>query len=181
MSKAFDLLHPTLLLAKLKAYGFSLMRSYSTDRINRTRVAQAVSSWREINRGCSQGSALRPMLWNIYQNDLFYIQLKSQLSAYADEHQLYFTHEGPEQAVKGIINDGKQASSWYNEKFLLGNLSKYQAMVISKYTPPLAIVIDSVKTKLTEDLKLLGVAVDRRLSFSEHISASYKNACGLEC
>ena len=43
MSKAFDSLHPTLLLAKLKAYGFSqsavnLMRSYFTDRENRTNL-----------------------------------------------------------------------------------------------------------------------------------------------
>ena len=83
-----------------------VMRPYFTDRVNRTRVSQTVSSWREIDRGCLQGSALLgPMRWNIYQNDLFYIQLKSQLSAYADDHQLYLTHEEPEQAVKGIIND----------------------------------------------------------------------------
>ena len=69
----------------------------------RTRVGQAVSSWREINKGCPQGSALGPLLWNIYQNDLFYIQHKSRLSAYVDDRQLYFTHEDPEQAVRGLL------------------------------------------------------------------------------
>ena len=49
-------------------------------------------------------------------------------------------------------------------------------MVISKYTPPLDIVIDSIKIKLTEHLKLLGVAIDRSLLFSEHISAACKKA-----
>lgn len=107
-SEVFDSLHPSLLSAKLRAYGFSqsaviLMRSYFTDRENRTRVGQVVSSWKEINRGCPQGSALGPMLWNIYQNDVFYIQLESQLSAYADDHQLYYAHQDPEQAVMGSI------------------------------------------------------------------------------
>ena len=116
------------------------------------------------------------MLWNIYRNDLFYIQLKGQLSAYADDHQLYYAHEDPEQAEIGINNDGKQTSSRYSENFLQGNLSKYQAMVISKYIPLLDIVIDSVKIKLTKDLKLLGVVIDRSLLFSEYISAACKKA-----
>ena len=48
MSKAFDSVHPTLLLAKVKAYGFSesaliLMKSYFDGRENRSRVGMATS------------------------------------------------------------------------------------------------------------------------------------------
>ena len=76
MSKAFDSLHPNLLLAKLKAYGLSdpslgLMPSYFDDRGNRTRVGNYTSAWKAAKRGWPQGSSLGPLLWNVYQNDLF--------------------------------------------------------------------------------------------------------------
>ncbi|CAB4038116.1 Hypothetical predicted protein, partial [Paramuricea clavata] len=86
MSKAFDSLHPTLLLAKLKAYGFTqnaldLMKSYFKERMNRTKMRQ---------------------------NDLFYVERESRLSAYADDHQFYYAHKEPERAVDTITRDGKQ-------------------------------------------------------------------------
>ncbi|CAB4003536.1 Hypothetical predicted protein, partial [Paramuricea clavata] len=113
MSKAFDSLHPTLLLAKLKAYGFTqnaldLMKSYFKERMNRTKMRQVTSEWKETKRGCPQGSSLGPTLWNIYQNDLFYVERESRLSEYADDHQLYYAHKEPERAVDTITRDGKQ-------------------------------------------------------------------------
>ena len=82
MSKAFNSLHPNLLLAKLKAYGLShpalgLMRSYFDDRENRTRVGNYTSDWKVVKRGCPQGSSLGPLLWNVYQNGLFYTGVAS--------------------------------------------------------------------------------------------------------
>ena len=57
MSKAFDSLHPKLLLTKLKTYGLSdpalrLMRLYFDDRENRTRVGNYRSGWKAVKQGC---------------------------------------------------------------------------------------------------------------------------------
>ncbi|CAB4043192.1 Hypothetical predicted protein, partial [Paramuricea clavata] len=71
-------------------------------------MRQVISEWKETKRGCPQGSFLCPTLWNIYQNDLFYVERKSRLSAYADNHQLYYAHKKPERAVDTITRDGKQ-------------------------------------------------------------------------
>ena len=181
MSKAFDSLHPTLLLAKLKAYGFTqnaldLMKSYFKERMNRTKMRQVTSEWKETKRGCPQGSSLGPTLWNIYQNDLFYVERESRLSAYADDHQLYYAHKEPERAVDTVTRDGKQTFCWYTENFLEGNLSKYQAMTISKNSQELNIEVDSCKIKITEKLILLGVEIDDQLYFDEHISTACKKA-----
>ena len=79
----------------------------------------------------------------MYQNDLFYNQRDSHLSVYADYHQFYYAHEDPDQAVTAINDDGRQTSRWYSEHFLQGNLSKYQAMIISNDSTQRDIKIDT--------------------------------------
>ena len=71
-TKAFDSLHPPLLLRKLDAYGFStsstgLIRSYFTDRKYRVKIGTEITSeWKEVLRGCPQDSTFGPLLWNTF-------------------------------------------------------------------------------------------------------------------
>ena len=64
MSKAFDSLHPPLMLCKLKAYGFQdraldLLSSYLCSRLGRVRIGSVTSSWRIVERGCPSGIGAR--------------------------------------------------------------------------------------------------------------------------
>ena len=110
MSKASDSLHPPLLINKLKAYGFSdcatdLLRSYFSERKNRVRLGTEITSeWKKTTRGCPQGSALGPLLWNIFQNDVPYNVSKCNLTMHADDHQLYFAGKSIEE-VENTINE----------------------------------------------------------------------------
>ena len=63
MNKAFDSLHPTLMIQKLKAYGFSdtslnLVRSFFELRRNPVKLQDLQIEWKEQTRGCPQGSSL---------------------------------------------------------------------------------------------------------------------------
>ena len=176
MSKAFDSMYPPLLLAKLQAYGLSchsttLLKSYFEDRKNRVRLGNVTSGWKTINRGCPQGSALGPVLWNIYQNDLFYEDIESQLSMYADDHQLYSSNEDVEKVTKVLEQDGRTTAEWYRGNHLEGNLSKYEVMVLARSKQDVRdVVIDDFTISQTEQFKLLGVILDRGLNFTDHIS-----------
>ena len=67
LSKAFDTLNHDLLIAKLHAYGFSrnalmLIKSYLSNRWQRTKINNSYSSGIELLRGVPQGPILGPLL-----------------------------------------------------------------------------------------------------------------------
>ena len=109
LSKAFHSLHPSLMISKLKSYGFhdelrDLLRSYLCDRLNRVKLGAFRSEWKRSDRGCPQGSALGSLLWNIFQNDLTYV-ITSHLSIYADDHQMYETAGDPKMANTNLMRN----------------------------------------------------------------------------
>ena len=122
MSKAFDSLHPPLMLNKLRAYGFAentvnLLRSYLSNRQNRIRLGSLASSWQVVNRGCPQGSALGPLLWNIFQNDLAY-EINLNLSMYAVDHQIYEAGKDLANVKSSLSRNAEKASNWYEDNML---------------------------------------------------------------
>ena len=76
LPKAFDTISHSLLLAKLKAYGFSnqalrLLQSSFCKRFQRSIIDGSFSSWNEVITEVLQGSILGPLLFNIFLNDIF--------------------------------------------------------------------------------------------------------------
>ena len=94
LSKAFDTINHSLILAKLKGYGFSkktlsLLQSYLCNRFQRSIINGSFSSWNEVITGVTQGSILGPLLFKIFLNDFFLFISKCQLCNYADDNTLY--------------------------------------------------------------------------------------------
>ena len=180
MSKAFDSLHPPLLINKLRAYGFStdslaLMRSYFRDRKNRVRISQNASSgWYTTTRSCPQLSAFGP-LWNVFQNDLHFSTDENRLFMYADDHQLFSVAKTTNEAGCFLTEEGNNISQWYNNNLLQGNFSKYQVMCLGprNYHKDLHIVINDTVIDQKSEITLLGVTLDDQLSFSSHV----RNIC----
>ena len=74
LSNAFDTINRDFLLAKLKAYGFSinaldLMYSYLKNRGQSVQINNNFSSTKKVHAGVSQGSIDGPLLSNLSIND----------------------------------------------------------------------------------------------------------------
>ena len=179
MSKAFDSLSHSLTIKKLEAYGFGrrsleLMRSFFENRQNIVKLGEITSDWIKIKRGCPQGSSFGPLLWNRFQNDLPSHVKDANLTMYADDHQMYAKGTDHETVGRSLKTHGRQALTWYSKNYLKANPDKFQSLIINprkldKNKSDTVLNIDDRNIIKTEKIKLLGVYIDDKLEFTEHI------------
>ena len=137
LSKAFDSMPHGLLIAKLHAYGVSLdacnmITSYLINRQQRVKVSGQVSEWSVINRGVPQGSVLGPLLFNLFLNDLFFVELNGNIANYADDNHLYNENACIKKLISDIENDSNVCLSWFENNRMVANPKKFQGLITSR-------------------------------------------------
>ena len=94
LSKAFDCLDHSLIVAKLHSYGFSLLSpklifSCFSNRTHRTKIKECFSNRLNTEYGVSQGSLVGPLLFNINLIDMFFECEDSDFENYIDDTTPY--------------------------------------------------------------------------------------------
>ena len=133
LTKAFDCMDHELLIAKLNAYGFTksalkLIRSYLSNRWQRTKVNTSFSSWTELMLGVPQGSVLGPILFNIYLNDLFWFRECTDVCNFADDTTLYACDYGVNALLQRIEHDSMHAIEWFESNHMKLKEDKHHLM-----------------------------------------------------
>ena len=169
LSKAYDCLPHDLLIAKLEAYGLdndclNLLLDYLSFRKRRTKVGSAYSKWSKIRRGIPQGSILGPLLFNIFINDIFMI-----IDYFSDDNTLYSCGERLTEIKENLVSGTKSILNWFRLNSLKANPGKFQFMILGNTSHHRHILkINSMKAGASDEA-LLGITIDKKLTFKQHI------------
>ena len=181
-SKAFDTLNHDLLLAKLHAYGFdkpalSLVKSYLTNRWQRTKINNEFSSWSELLLGVPQGSILGPLLFIIYINDLFFINEDVDVCNFADDTTFYACDQDLNSLLLRLEHDSLLAIEWFQDNYMKLNEDKCH-LILSGFKHQQHFVTLGGDTKIYESSneRLLGINIDNDLQFNNHALELCKKA-----
>ena len=180
LSKAFDCINHDLLIAKLEAYGFSTIslqyiHSYLVQRRQRTKVNNTYSSWAYPDMGVPQGSVLGPLLFNIYLNDIFLFLKENKLTNYADDNTPYKIGKCLECVVKNLEDDALILEKWFTSNYLKMNTDKCH-LLVPKHSDDMHIEINDEIIRGEPTVKLLGITINNRLDFNDHVSNLCKKA-----
>ena len=179
LSKAFDCLNHKLLIAKLQTYGFShealaLIYDYLSNRTQRTKAASTYSSYRNIKYGVPQGSILGPLLFNIFLNDIFLFVKDTKLTSYADDTTPYAIENCIEKLLETLERDTNKLLIWFQFNEMESNSDKCHLLIVNDQECSIKIGNDVITSET--EVKLLGVTIDYKLNFTEHMTKICKKA-----
>ena len=182
LSKAYDCLPHDLLIAKLSAYGFkdsatSLISDYLSERYQRVKTGSVFSSYLEILRGVPQGSILGPILFNIFINDLIFFIQETEVCNFADDTTIYSCSLNYEDVAHKLSNDTYIILNWFKVNSMAANPGKFQIMFLGLKidNSKITFAVENKQIKRKREVKLLGIPIDEKLTFTRHIA----NICSL--
>ncbi len=150
-------------------------RHYLSGRRQRVRYGEACSSLRDVLYGVPQGSLIGPVLFSALVYDLpSYLRLGNNfdfgITMYADDVCVWSAHKKPQVVKERLDKLAASLSSYAKKNSLALNPGKTQ-LLWSGTTSPLPIVIGDATVQSQEELLLLGVLFDKKLSVSPHLQA----------
>ena len=130
---------------------------------------------RKVSKVCPQGSASGPGFWNLQYNSLLNLEYtkNTKVIAYADD--LMIIVKGTTQVeVENYANmETQKVAKWARNNKVNFNDQKLKIMVITRNKPKnrrdFNIFLNNKNLKQEDTIKYLGIIIDRRFNFNEHI------------
>lgn len=193
-SKAFDTINHDLLTSILHFVGLDdnsirLLSSYVTNRVQVVGIDDMLSDFLQLQSGIPQGSVIGPLMYTIYtcyfQNFIKFCRSHF----YADDTQLYYSFAPVDihQACRNVNVDLQTIVNVAKRHSLVINPNKSEMMLFAPahlrdgLLPNIHIHVDNVELTCKDTIKSLGLLIDSKLRFNDHINKCTQKAyCNLK-
>ena len=181
-SRAFDTVNHNILLQKLEVYGIrgivnDWFRSYLSSRRQRVKLSYAscYSDFKCLSVGVPQGSVLGPILFVLYINEFSNVCPLLKTVLFADDTTVACSGSDFIDMCSQTSNHLETISAWSNSNRLMLNSDKTCAIVFSNRLRDdellnAVLSLNSVSIDFRDEVKFLGVNLDSKLKFREHIN-----------
>ena len=82
-----------------------------------------------ISKGCTKGSVLGPLLFNIFLTDLFFLVKETEICNCADDTTIYVRGQELEHIVSRLENDAQRISQWFFNNSMKLNPGKCHLLI----------------------------------------------------
>ena len=176
-SKAFDTICHEILLKKIDHLGFrgpilTWLTSYLTNRNQFVAIGDASSDLLDTQMGVPQGSTLGPLLFLLYINDMSNPLSNLNVVHFADDSTLHLSMKKNENIAARINSELEVINAWLTSNKLYLNIGKTKYMIFNMQgePPDLALAIGNSLIQRTNVKKFLGIYIDDKLKFGDHIT-----------
>ena len=120
-----------------------------------------------------QGSVLGPLFLNIYVSELLLSLMETDICNYADDAILYVYDKTLDSVVARLESVSSIVIQWFGDNFMKLNADKCHLLILGRNSNQQATlnIGDSV-IETTEEEKLLGFLIDKKLNFDTHITSN---------
>ena len=176
LKKAFDTIDHKILLNKLYHYGLrgkanDWIKSYLEHRKQYVKIENVESDYMDVVCGVPQGSILGPKLFILYINDMCNVTKYLKFILFADDTNLFCSGHDINKLSKMVSDELYKLKDWFAVNRLSLNINKTNYMVFSnrRYVADVRIQICNVNISRVNVTKFLGVLIDDKLTWKEHI------------
>ena len=185
MEKAFDTVWHHGLIYKLINLNFPiyliwLIFSYLKNRKMNVHYKNVISTTQTVTSGVPQGSILGPKLFLLYINDLprnKYVHL----ALFADDSAFFTSSYRIDTIVRRLEEYALRIIKYFEKWKLKNNAEKTEAIIFSKRRPilNLNVRINNIEIEWSNQVKYLGITLDKRLTFTKHLENTVNKCLGL--
>ena len=156
---------------------YAMMSTYLLGRQQCVRLEGVCSNFKTVKSGVPQGSLLVPFRFNIFINDLNFCVANVSLRLYADDTTAYLSDVSPTILEFSFNKDLQTLSLWFESNHLTVKSTKIQALSVGPCAYHYSLFLNNARIEFLRSIKILGVTLDKDLSYKEHISDQLKKAC----